>query len=466
MTPSRRLSTFAAAALVAGLAAAGSIALLVTIFEHKQEARTPFFPVVPVADTTEDPAVWGKNFPVHYERYQLTKEQVPTRFGGSEAVRHVPTPADPRPVVSQSRIEEDPRLKVMWAGYPFALDFREERGHVYMLDDQVYTQRQRMAQPGTCIQCHASVVVPFTRAGGGDLARGFEVLSRMPYPEAREHVNRPLACIDCHVPNTMELRVTRPGFIQGIRALKASQGINTYDVNRDATRQEMRTFVCAQCHVEYYFQGHEKRLVYPWARGLAVDSIYAFYQAAGFSDWTHALTGAGVLKAQHPEFEMWSQGVHARAGVACADCHMPYLRMGAQKISDHQVRSPLLNIDRACRTCHPVTDEELKARAERIQADVFRLHDQALDALVALVRDLEAARHAGRGDAALRVAREMQRRAQFYLDFASAENSTGFHAPIEAARILGDAMNYARQGQVALRDPGFRPSVTGGGDRP
>lgn len=466
MTQPRTLRLFALTVVAAALAAAGAIALLVTIFEHKQEARTPFFEVVAVTDTTEDPAVWGKNFPREFERYQLTKEQVPTRFAGSRPVPHTPTAADPRAVVPRSRLEEDPRLRIMWAGYAFALDYRERRGHAYMLDDQEYTGRQRMAQPGTCIQCHASVVVPFTRAGNGDPAKGFDLLSQMPYPEARKQVSRPLACIDCHVPTTMELRVTRPGFIQGIRALKASQGIKDYDVNRDATRQEMRTFVCAQCHVEYYFQGHEKRLVYPWARGLSIDSIYAYYQAAGFSDWTHGLTGAGVLKAQHPEFEMWSQGVHAQAGVACADCHMPYLRVGAQKISDHQVRSPLLSIDNACRTCHPVTDEELKARAERIQADVFRLRDQATDALVALIADLEAARKAGRGDAALRVARELQRRAQFYLDFASAENSTGFHAPVESARILGDAMNYARQGQVALRDPGFKPSVSGAADRP
>jgi nitrite reductase (cytochrome c-552) len=458
MTP-QRIRIFILVAVIATLAAYGSIALLVTIFEHKQEARTPFFQVVQVTDTTEDPAVWGENFPVHYERYQRTTDQIRTRFGGSEALPRTPTAADPRTVVAQSRLEKDPRLKTMWAGYAFSRDFREERGHAYMLDDQTFTERQQVAQPGTCLHCHASMYVPYTRAGNGDLIRGFEALNPLPYAEARKHATRSIACIDCHTPGTMELRVTRPGFIEGIRALKASQGVANYDVNRDATRQEMRAFVCAQCHVEYYFRGAEKRLVYPWARGLEIDSIYAYYQEAGFKDWTHAMTGADVLKAQHPEFEMWSQGVHARAGVACADCHMPYLRVGAQKISDHHVRSPLLNISNACRTCHPVADDELKARAERIQATVFRLRNQALDALVALITDIEAARAAGKTDAELRSARELQRRAQFYVDFVEAENSTGFHAPLEAARILGEAMNYARQGQVAVRDPGFRPSA-------
>ena len=78
-----------------------------------------------------------------------------------------------------------------------------------------------------------------------------------------------------------------------------------------------------------------------------------------------------MLKAQHPEFEMWNQGIHARSGVACADCHMPYTRVGAQKISDHHVRSPLLNINRACQTCHKWPEEELKARAEAIQDRTF-----------------------------------------------------------------------------------------------
>jgi nitrite reductase (cytochrome c-552) len=255
----------------------------------------------------------------------------------------------------------------------------------------------------------------------------------------------------------MQLRITRPGFIEGIRALRASQGVANYDVNTMATRQEMRAFVCGQCHVEYYFRGPERRLVYPWARGLSVDSILAYYDAAPYADWTHAETGAPVLKAQHPEFELWSMGVHARSGVACADCHMPYARVGAQKISDHHVRSPLLNINRACQTCHRFPEEELRARVEQIQERTFALRNAAMDALVALIADLRQARARGRSDAELLTARALQRRAQFLIDFVEAENSTGFHAPGEAARILGLAANLARQGQIAVRDASFQP---------
>ncbi|HOI09258.1 MAG TPA: ammonia-forming cytochrome c nitrite reductase subunit c552 [Myxococcota bacterium] len=439
-------------ALLAALVAVGVAALLINIQERKAEARNPFFRVVELKADTEDPAEWGKNFPFQYDQYKRTVDQVRTRYGGSEAMPRTPTDADPRSVVAQSKTDEDPRLKTMWAGYAFAADFREERGHAYMLDDQIFTQRQVVAkQPGTCLHCHASMVVPYMRAGDGDLIKGFEKLNPLPYAEARKEVRHPIACIDCHDPFTMQLRVTRPGFLEGIRALKASQGVPDYDPNTMATRQEMRAFVCGQCHVEYYFKGDQKRLTYPWHKGLKVDQIYDYYTEVGFKDWEHKLTGAPVLKAQHPEFETWNQGIHARSGVACADCHMPYMRVGAQKISDHHVRSPLLNVDRACRTCHPVDGAELKARAEQIQDRFFAARNRAMDALVALIGDLEAARAAGRTDDELAAAREHQRRAQFYLDFVEAENSTGFHAPQETMRVLAESIDHSRLGQLSLR---------------
>ena len=444
---------FVAVALVAALAAAGGAALLINIMERKQEARNPFYRVVEITDETEDPAMWGKNFPLQYDDYLRTVDQVRTRFGGSEAVPRTPDDVDPRSIVAQSKLDEDPRLKTIWAGYAFAVDFREERGHAFMLEDQTFTQRQIVAeQPGTCVHCHASVYVPYMKLGGGDLIQGFEAMNSMSYAEARKLVSHPIACIDCHSPDTMQLRVTRPAFIEGIRALKASEGIENYDVNTMATRQQMRSYVCGQCHVEYYFEGAEKRLVYPWSRGLRVEDILAYYEAAEFYDWTHAETGARVLKAQHPEFELWNQGIHARSGVACADCHMAYKRVGALKISDHHVRSPLLNINRACQTCHRLSEEELKSRAETIQGRTFALRNSAMDALVDLINDIKMAGEAGRNDAGLTAARTFQRKAQFLLDFVEAENSMGFHAPQEAVRILGESINYSRQGQVVLRD--------------
>jgi nitrite reductase (cytochrome c-552) len=239
--------------------------------------------------------------------------------------------------------------------------------------------------------------------------------------------------------------------MEGIKALKAKEGVKDYNVNLQATRQEMRTFVCAQCHVEYYVKGPEKNLVYPWEKGLKVDDMMAYYDEVGHKDWTHAITGAPVLKAQHPEFELWNQGVHARAGVSCADCHMPYKREGAHKVSDHHVRSPLLNINRACQTCHKWPENELR---ERVYANQSRTHDMrniAMDALMEFINDVKTIGTNNIPAETLKIAHDYQRKAQFYLDFVEAENSMGFHAPQEAVRILGQSIDYSRKGQNALR---------------
>ncbi len=425
--------------------------LLVDITTHR--TAQPFFQVVELTDDITDPAVWGKNYPLQYESYMKTVDSQRTRYGGSEAIPRVPTGADPRTTLSRSKLVEDPRLIKMWLGYAFSKDFREERGHAYMLVDQKYTGRHVVQQAGTCLNCHASVYGPYKKAGNGDLFKGFDKLNRMTYQEAVKHVKHPVACIDCHNPKDMKLRVTRPAFIEGMRTYMASQkGVKNFDVNRDATRREMRSYVCGQCHVEYYFKGKkEKRLTFPWANGLKADQVLAYYEKINFKDWTHKTTGAKSLKAQHPEFELWSQGIHARSGVGCADCHMPYKRVGALKVSDHHVRSPVLDTRAACGTCHNLSAKELVGRIYNIQDTHAQLRDVALDALMALIDDINKARKAGVAKDKLDKARAFQRKAQFLVGFIEAENSGGFHAPQEAARVLGNSIDMSRRGQAALR---------------
>ena len=435
----------------AALATVGLLALLTNIFERQVEAQNPFYRVAEITDTTTNPAVWGLNFPLQYDLYLRTVDQVRTRYGGSEAIPKQPLEVDPREVVAHSRLVEDPRLREFWAGYAFAEDFREERGHAYMFTDQLFTRRQIVAQqPGTCINCHASTYTAYMEVGNDDIMEGFERLNQMPYQEAAEHVEHPVSCIDCHEPETMELRITRPAFIIGMRELKASQGIEDYDVNEDASRLEMRTYVCGQCHVEYYFEGPEKRLTYPWSKGLTADSILAYYQENGHKDWTHAISGTPALKAQHPEFELWSQGIHAKSGVTCADCHMPYIREGAMKVSDHWVRSPLLNINNACQTCHKWSEDELAERVHTIQDRNYEMRNTAIDATLQLTKQIAAAEEADVPEERLLAARNYQRGAQFLADFIEAENSMGFHADQEAMRILAKSINYARLGQMEL----------------
>lgn len=460
------------AAVLAFVAAA----LLVNIFERKQESLKPYRSIVEITPETDDPAIWGQNFPDQYATYLRTVDSERTKYGGSEAIPRMPSSKDPRTHLARSKIEEDTRLKTIWAGYAFSQDFREERGHAYMFSDQLYTDRQKVVkQPGTCINCHASTVTAMRRLGGGDLVKGFHKLNLMPYSDAAKELKHPVACIDCHAPSSMRLTITRPAFMEGIKGYMASKGIKDFDVNRDASPQQMRTFVCAQCHVEYYFKGTEKTLTYPWSKGVKADEILAYYDESKFKDWLHSETGAPALKAQHPEYEMYEQGVHAKSGVSCTDCHMPYQRVGAAKITNHHVQSPLLNLRQACLTCHKFSETEMRARVETIQDRHTFLRNLAMDAVVDLIDDLKLAGARGPNppwerarlealgqklpewkdpfeqNAAIQKARDYQRKAQFLLDFAEAENSTGFHAPQEGARILGLSIDYARKGQKELR---------------
>ncbi|MCS6852734.1 MAG: ammonia-forming cytochrome c nitrite reductase subunit c552 [Gemmataceae bacterium] len=431
------------------------VGLIVNIQERKQEAQERWFPLVELDEDTVDPAVWGRNFPRQYDSYLRTVDTERTRHGGSEAV---------------SKLEENPRLRRIFAGYPFSVDYREKRGHAYMLADQDQSERvKQFRQTGACLHCHSAVMPAYRRLGQGDVLLGFQKLCAMPWAEARQLVDHPVTCHDCHDPKTVQLRITRPGFLEGIKALARSDEPlphlpsierwrrngreSDYDPNVLASRQELRSFVCAQCHVEYYFRGEAKLVTYPWHKGVKVERIESYYDEASFDDWVHAETGAKVVKAQHPEFELWNQGIHARSGVACADCHMPYRREGAIKISDHQVRSPLLDVARACQSCHRYSEAELLARVKTIQDRTRGLIERAEVALLELYDTFGAARRAGRPEASLATARARQRQAQWRVDFVASENSLGFHAPQEAARILAEAIDFARQGQVAvLRD--------------
>lgn len=429
--------------------AAGLTWLLTNIFDRQQEAKSPYNQVVALDENTHDPEVWGKNFPKQYEGFKKTSEMNPDKTEPRE-----PTKDDPRTEIAVSKIEEDPRLVTMWKGYAFSVDYRRPRGHEYMLEDQQLTKRMtEFEQPGACLNCHASLPEVTDSLGDGDHAKGWAEMNKLPYDEAVEHAGGPIGCIDCHDPETMELRITRPAFEEGIAKYKESQGIKDFDVNTDATHQEMRTFVCAQCHVEYYMTPEDKTLTFPWDNGLTVNDAIDYYDEHEFSDFEHEKTGANVIKAQHPEFETWSNGTHAQNGVTCADCHMPYKRDGAAKISEHQVTNPMRTdegINSSCLTCHNATEDEMRERVGTITGRWQESKDMSFDALDALIADLDEAVKDGRSDEELKLAREYQRRAQFIIDYSVSENSHGFHAPQYSITILNQATDYARKGQLAL----------------
>lgn len=460
-------------------------ALLLNVRERQLEAKKPFVALAQVTEDTTDPATWGVNWPKEYDSYKRTALQTKTTFGGHGGSEALP----------QEKAERDPWLTRIFAGYAFSIDYRDRRGHAYMLQDQESTKRLTKPQSGSCLHCHASIMPLYRKLGNGDAKTGMDATYKMTYQETHARLNEmghahPVACVDCHDPKTMQLRVTRPGFIDGIQKLANSSAPvpqlpsvqqwrdgkrdRPYDPNVDGTRTEMRSYVCGQCHVEYYC-GAKMPLTFPWGDGLRARDEEKFWNeqkfpdGSAFYDFEHKETGAKLLKAQHPEFELWSQGVHARSGVACADCHMPYMRDGATKISDHWVRSPLLNINRACQTCHHVEESEIRARVETIQTRNHELLERAAVAVTDLLDAINAAKARGATAEQLKPALELQRTAQWRLDYIAAENSMGFHAPQEAAMVLGESADLARQGQLAalkLETPGQGASAKTAATRP
>ncbi len=417
----RNVILLAATFIVGALMMAGLAALLVSIQGRKNEAALYPLKVVEVAQNELDPAVWGKNFPREYDSFLKTQDTtLSTPFGGS---------------VKFSKLEKDPKLVRLYAGYPFSVEYNKARGHYYALTDQKETKRQEVvAQPGACANCHAAEAPQLIAQ------MGWENFNHTPYKQIQDQLHTGTSCADCHDPQTMNLRITRPAFVNAMQA----RGIDW----TKATRQEMRTYVCAQCHVEYYFAGDNKVLTFPWSQGLETDNIEKYYDGIAFKDWVHKESGAPMLKMQHPEFEMWSSGIHSKSGVACADCHMPYVRDGAVKVSDHWVRSPLTDINRACQPCHRQGEDELKQRVVDVQTKTRALIDKTESAMVDAIDAIVAAQKAGASDADLAKARDLHRRASMRWDFVSSENSTGFHSPQEAARILAEAIDYARRAQL------------------
>jgi len=405
------------------------VALLMNIFERKQEARLTHLRIVEIPELEPDPEVWKANFPREHEAYMKTmrtSEMVQYskwgRYGGSE---------------SFSKLDAHPDYKRLFAGYAFSVDYREDQGHMRALEDMLNSKRLGDQKPGSCMTCKSSNVPKFIDSLGA------ETFYKTPVKELVEKhgFTHSITCADCHDAKTMELKITRPAFSEAMQR----RGI---DLSK-ASRQDMRSYVCAQCHVEYYFKGPGKYVTFPWDDGLSVDNIETYYDKEAFSDWVHQESQTPMIKMQHPEFEIWSTGIHARSNVSCADCHMPYKKEGAVKVTDHWIRTPLVNITNSCLTCHRQSEGEMKERVIQIQDRTFGLMVRAEKAIIAAIDGIKSSMAAGASDEQLKGARNLHRKAQLRWDFVSAENSMGFHSPQEVARILGDAIDFARQSELA-----------------
>ena len=441
-------------AIAAAVVAAGITALLVSIIQRKTEAKQQYVRLVEVTDDTVDPKVWGTNWPREYDSYLKTVEPSRDNFGGGDA-----SPAQ--------KADQFPWLTRIFAGYAFSLDYRDRRGHAYMLLDQEKTRRvTEKPQPGACLHCHASIIPAYRFVGKGDVMKGFEEVSAMTYQQAhalkdasgKSLVDHPVGCVDCHDPKTLNLRVSRPGFLVGIKALKEHQGVKDYDVNRDATPAgdaELRLWPVP------------RRVLLP--RGPEDGDLSVEERAEGRRDrgvlrrrgelrGRQAVQGLGARRVGHAGAEGAAPGVRAvepggplaeRGGVRGLP-HALRARgggegerpLGAEPAAEHRaarvrraIRTPSRRSRRGWRRSRRGTTTCCSGRAGR--------SSEMLDTL-------KAAKAAGATDAQLGPARALHRKAQWRLDFVAAENSMGFHAPQETARLLGESIDYGRQAQLAV----------------
>ncbi len=400
--------------------------LAVSIMERRWEAQRPAVVVRPMGQWEPDNAVWGQNYPREYESYMRTEiSDTETKYGGS---------------YPRDYLKIDPRQVILFAGYGFAKEYLQARGHYHAIEDVSKTARLvRPFNAGTCWSCK-STDVPRLMA-----KMGVKEFYAANFHDLASEVTHPIGCQDCHDPQTLKLTVTRPALREAFAAMGK-------DIDR-ATHQEMRSLVCAGCHVEYFFRTDEKEglknyLTFPWAKGTTLEAVMAYYDGVEHKDYVHAISGAPIVKAQHPDYELYLTGVHAYRNVSCADCHMPYRTEGGVKYTDHHVQSPLLNIANSCAVCHRWGEDEIRTRVEGIQSKTETARLAAEDALVKAHFDVAAASQAGATPEDLTGPRKLLRQAQFRWDFIAANNGMGFHSPQESMRLLGEAANLAQQARV------------------
>ncbi|OPY68174.1 MAG: Cytochrome c-552 precursor [Syntrophorhabdaceae bacterium PtaU1.Bin034] len=370
-----------------------------------------------------DPAVWGKYYPLEYKSFQKNLEMSasPTGFGGS---------------INVQKSLKEPEILMNFKGMAFSEDYSEDRGHPYALEDLLKSKRVTPKTPGACMTCKTANLKDLWQETGWNYAKA-------PLTEITPRLKHSITCANCHDPQTMKLRVINPAFVEAMKK-------RDIDVNQ-ASREQMRTYVCAQCHVEYYFEPGTTKVVFPWEKGLEPEKIYEYYAArpSGFGeDWVHPDSQVKLLKAQHPEFETWSGGVHGRADVACADCHMPYMRKDGRKYSSHRVTSPMRHVEASCGPCHDQGNKWLVASVKSTQDKVWQLQRTAGQTVAHAHEALAAAKAS---PAQMEEARELLRRAQWYWDFVAAENGMGFHNPTQALNTLALSIDSANQAILAVK---------------
>ena len=352
----------------------------------------------------------------------------------------------------ESSLEARPDMVVLWAGYPFSKDYSTPRGHMYAIDDMRVSLRPAtpVAEtdgplPATCWSCKSfDVIRMMNQYSEGGTKDGATEFFKKQWGALGPEIVNPIGCGSCHSASDMSLEVKQPALIDALKR-------QDIDVSQ-ASNADKRSLVCAQCHVEYYFQAPNRTLVFPWDKGYTMEDMEAYYDEINFADWTHALSKTPMLKAQHPDYELAMFGTHGMRGVSCADCHMPMTSDGKSNFSNHQISSPLRNIKESCQSCHADrTEDELRSFVEFNQDKVSEIRNRVEPELVKAHIMAKAAWDNGATEAEMAPALKLIRQAQWRWDYGVASHGASFHAPVETQRILAMALDKSYQAQMELQ---------------
>ena len=373
--------------------------------------------------------IFAANYPRQYETWAQTADtSFRSLFNGSQAV---------------DMLAERPNMVILWAGYAFAKDYLSPRGHQYSIDDVHHSLRTGAPmtaddgpQPATCWTCKSPDVPRMMQE------LGVENYYKGKWASLGHEVVNPIGCADCHEPENMNLHISRPALTEAFQR----RGMDI----KKATQQEMRSLVCAQCHVEYYMKGDEKYLTFPWDKGLSMEDMEAYYDEIQFFDYIHTLSKTPVIKAQHPDYELALTGIHGQRNVSCADCHVPYKSEGGVKFSDHHIVSPLAMIDRTCQVCHRESEETLRNNVYERQKKVDETRNRLETELATAHIEAQFAWKQGATEAQMQNVLQLLRQSQWRWDFAVASHGGAFHAPQEMQRILGNGLDKALQARLAI----------------
>lgn len=376
-------------------------------------------------------------------RNQVFKAGYPDQYASWEATKESEEITD--------AIGEDPNMVILWAGYGFSRAYNKARGHFYTIDDV----RNILRTGAPKDENSGPMVMSCWSCKGPDVPRVIEERGEDGYFSGKwarlgAEITNPIGCSDCHNTQSEAFKKGEPALRIGRPYAKRAMETIGKPFEKQS-RYDQQSQICGQCHVEYYFTGPTKAVKFPWDKGVSVEKMEEYYDSINFKDWTHGLSKAPMLKAQHPGYETWSMGIHGKNNVACVDCHMPKVTNKEGKVyTDHKVGNPFDRFEDTCAQCHTQDKATMQGIVKSRKDQVHEMKLRAEKQLVAAHFEAKAAWDAGATQEEMEPILMDIRHAQWRWDYAIASHGVHMHAPEVALKVLGSSIDLSADARTKL----------------